>query len=352
MRRLHDHRMVLAWLLAWFPAGCLAEANFGSEDASTEAKDSSKDGNDSTIEDGSTSGMDPGGMDDPTAPPIDTPSIGFCQETLESMQFSTCGTVDALAPEGFACIGTSQEPIGSVFDICSHDVFPISSCVLAPDEGTRCTDEPVCPSTGQAVYYGIGNDSLGVSPRAFASPRLCDLRPEGFEACNYDETDPEACRCYCPEIPGPELPSDPAAALARRGACLDLMLYARNDADTLGLELQLEQGLIEQVRELGEPASVTVALPGSLDEFAAPELYLLVGDNVTNNLCNDVFEEQFVRGRWRAMSGTLDVTVVPGDEVPLATVRLTDVTFAPDHAGEPFVLDTLELVDVRVPFVP
>ncbi|MEZ4236323.1 MAG: hypothetical protein R3F59_09210 [Myxococcota bacterium] len=131
------------------------------------------------------------------------------------------------------------------------------------------------------------------------------------------------------------------------GGCADITAHAADSTDTVGVTVQVAGGLVADALASGSEALGTFTLPDPDVTFRA-----LQGADVTYNSCNDAPMAESIDHTGEAVSGTLAVTVVPGgDAGPEATLLFTDLEIETD-TGWRFTLESLELRDVVVGWLP
>jgi hypothetical protein len=126
--------------------------------------------------------------------------------------------------------------------------------------------------------------------------------------------------------------------LTVEAGCGDVVLFARDDDDTIGLTI-VGESLTPAAHacETGPGYSVIVPLPDASVTVRAE-----VGEHVTAAVCTDLVEEApDVARTWEAVSGTLyvDATLTdsancPGEPYAMAVATFEDVVLAPTDGGE------------------
>lgn len=104
--------------------------------------------------------------------------------------------------------------------------------------------------------------------------------------------------------------------------CGDMVLMARNAADTVGLVININS---LDVNSAGFEETYPM-----LDVSVAQVLEVRVGTNVTEEVCNDVEASPgpVIGELWTAESGSMDITIRgQGESGPVASVELNDVVF-------------------------
>lgn len=138
----------------------------------------------------------------------------------------------------------------------------------------------------------------------------------------------------------------------RYGGCADVSIFARNDADTLGLFFR-SQGQVEQVQQAGH--ELTFELDLSTD---AASVRVDSGENVTTLACDDVIiEPPRVEESWQAIGGTAILTIAYDEDggtfdtsAPASLLLLDVVLVGPD--GTEAMMDDFGPAEVIVGWLP
>jgi hypothetical protein len=136
--------------------------------------------------------------------------------------------------------------------------------------------------------------------------------------------------------------------LSQRHACADLILVAADAEASEGLFLTIDDGLVDQVTDSGQPVQMRYDVG---DERI--ELRWVSGSNVYAGHCGlDNGEPWQVDMVEQAISGEIIVELEPAAEGPILAVELRDVLLSPLGEGfakaEAHELPELRLDDLRV----
>jgi hypothetical protein len=143
--------------------------------------------------------------------------------------------------------------------------------------------------------------------------------------------------------------STEVAELSDRHACADLIVVAASADAREGLFLTVDDGLVDEVIESGEPVDARYEVG---DERI--ELRWVTGSNVYAGHCGlDNGEPWHVDEVEQAITGEVTIELVPSDEGVIVAVELRDVWLSPLDAGQakhgharelpPIVLDDLRV---------
>lgn len=141
------------------------------------------------------------------------------------------------------------------------------------------------------------------------------------------------------------LPGDFVDQLTSVTSCRDIFVAAVNPERTLMLTIWTP-ALSQQAHDQGESIMAQVELP-SLDN--AYRLRIQRGTEL-GEVCTDVVSlDPVVDAEWIAISGTVSVTVEPGDTAPggTAIIELSNVTFEGEGL-EPALIESLTLTNLHV----
>ena len=144
-------------------------------------------------------------------------------------------------------------------------------------------------------------------------------------------------------------PSPHVDDLSERHACADLILVAADAEASEGLFLTIDDGLVDQVVESGQP--VVSRYQVGDDRI---ELRWVTGSNVYAGHCGlDSGEPWQVDSVEQAVAGEITVELTPSSEGPILTVELRDVMLSPLGASlakhdDSYALPPIVLEDLRV----
>jgi hypothetical protein len=137
-------------------------------------------------------------------------------------------------------------------------------------------------------------------------------------------------------------------SLTETGGCGDILLFASNPEDTITLSFRAE-GLVEGAFAEGTETTTDVVLT---DTDLGYVVNATTGQLTSADLCTDtMIETPIITSRWRSVSGTVTVTVNPGDTIASsrATAIFEDVTLeAVASAEQPVTIPRFEIIDVGV----
>lgn len=229
-------------------------------------------------------------------------------------------------------------------------------------EGGECGEPPpidlaecvACnPSTGSYDNTLCLTDCTGV-----ACGEPCLSCPEGEPGCLTSEhvgMCDSAGQCQVPGGPdlcmlalGPGFEDE----LTEQSGCADLVLFANDAADMLGLVLVVDGGLVADVVDSGNPMTTELdATDPSVD------LRVETGISVTELVCNDAVNmKPVIDETWRPTAGTITIDLTPdGNGNALADVTLTDVTIErqmPPGGAGPITIPTYAFTNVVVGWLP
>lgn len=266
----------------------------GSEDAgSTDGETDGATSQGPATDDGQTDGTDGSDGSDTSEP---CPPISEVAECVE------CECFDG----EWACSNTG----------CAYDCEGLAcgdSCMMCPPEDPECTSpeyEGVCTADGQCV---------GVPP-----PK------QGF--------------CVGALEPGFEMD------ISEAGGCADMLVYGFDAADTQGVVLWLDEGLVADAHASGMPVHAEY---DAIDP--AVSLEVRAGLNVTAMECQDVpVPGVEIDELWLPTGGTVIVDVTAtGMMEGFATVEFVDLVLARQQPGpSPITVPSLVLTDVFVGWLP
>lgn len=141
------------------------------------------------------------------------------------------------------------------------------------------------------------------------------------------------------------LPDDFVEQLTSVTSCSDIFVAAVNPERTLMLMIWTPT-LSQQAHDLGESITESIELPSPNNAY---RLRIQRGTGL-GEVCTDaVALDPVVDDEWFATSGTVSVTVEPGDTPPggTATIELSDVTFESEGL-EPVLIESLTLTNLHV----
>jgi hypothetical protein len=146
-------------------------------------------------------------------------------------------------------------------------------------------------------------------------------------------------------------PLDPAFTdtLTVTGGCGDVVLFARNEADTVLLRATRARGLVEDVLADRQPHDAYVGFP-STDIAVTVQL----GEHLSDATCDDVIEDggPQVDATWVPTDGHATIRVRPPvreEALPRADLVLSNLVLAPERGrGDAITIEDFQILDVLV----
>lgn len=148
------------------------------------------------------------------------------------------------------------------------------------------------------------------------------------------------------------LPSGFHNRLTETGGCGDIFVFASNEDDSISLSFRAD-GLVEEALAAGGETTTPIVLSDGNDGYVVTAT---TGRSTSADFCTDVVvDPPLISTTWRSISGTVTVTIDPGDrpEGSRASVLFENVVLEPVALAEDVVtIERFEIIDVAVGWLP